>query len=401
MCSPAAVWCGGHCSFGLSRLPSLRYRTSICNRLWAGGVVVENSYDGGNVTTNPQARLGKRRTARIVAVSAIAGVVGIVGATAAGAAQAAPEQAAPQQAGTTSAGEHRIERLRLDCVVRHTEERAGVGCHWSAPTADRADGVRLLRIAVGSEQVREVVYRSSNLEVTEYADTPVRRSHRYVYMIQAISETGHVVGMSRPVTVAVPAAEDPAGIEPLRLNCAQGGSDAATDRIHIACGWSLPGAETARTLTLFRSVDGAAREAIASSHRPFQSVYRDTLPAGTSTVVYAVVATDGAGEIVAQSRPSLVQIRRTDRQPVDVRPVDERPTDVATTTVSGDVPETEVVRPTVVDPTLDVNHLDPSRTRARDTREAVVEATRVDVPQRDVPQRDLSLPDVVRQGGAD
>lgn len=98
--------------------------------------------------------------------------------------------------------DYRLEKLRLGCEVCQTDEQSGVICHWSAPTSDRAVAVRLVCVQAGSSHGRQVVYRSSNLEITEFADAPVCPGNRYVYVVQALSHSGRIVGSSRPVTVA-------------------------------------------------------------------------------------------------------------------------------------------------------------------------------------------------------
>ena len=210
-----------------------------------------------------------------------------------------------------------FEVLTLGCGVRQTDQTAAVRCRWSAPTLDAAAGLRLWRITVGADQGRQIVFRTDDVSVTSHTDAPVRPGHRYVYVIQAVNETGRTVGLSRGAAVGVPPTPDVRpDIEALRLHCRPG------DDFRVGCAWTAPTVNGARTLTLWRSVDGGARERVLSSHHPFPTAYRDTVPDGTSRVAYAVIATDSDGEIVARSRAAWVTFR-------DVAPTDVAPTDVA------------------------------------------------------------------------
>lgn len=204
-----------------------------------------------------------------------------------------------------ASSDHRPEPLRLKCEARLSEDVAGARCVWSAPISDAAAGVRLLRVAIGFDAGREVVFRTTDLSVTEHVDTPIRTGVRYAYAVIAVNDVGRIVGRSRTVVTGVRASEPPT-VEPLRLDCAAGSSGIA-ERNRVGCEWSLP-TTPARALTLWRSVDDGARERVASFGSPFAASNRDVVPAGTTSVVYAVIATDGDGEIVARSRADRVDI---------------------------------------------------------------------------------------------
>lgn len=209
-----------------------------------------------------------------------------------------------------------IEVLSLDCEATTnlgdaiaTDELAhdptyGVACRWTVPTAADAAGVKLFRVVVASGTPRQQIFATRELTDNSHLDVPVRPDQRYAYRVQALSRTGHVVSSSRTVTVAVPSVE----VEPLRLKCRAAASEVDA-RAHIGCKWTLPTEPGARTLTLWRSVDDGPRERVTSSHLPFASSYRDVVPAGTGLVVYAVIATDGAGHVVARSRADTLTIR--------------------------------------------------------------------------------------------
>lgn len=219
-----------------------------------------------------------------------------------------------------------IEALRLDCqpVTRSTVDRLddptiryGVACRWAVPTADVAASVRLLRLVVGSDQPRTQIFATRNLAENTYLDAPVRPDRRYAYRVQALNSNGRVVGSSRTVTVAVPSVD----IEPLRLQCRAADSDDSDDsatRTRIGCRWTLPTVVGARTLTLWRSVDQGPRERVVSFDQRFASSYRDVVPAASETVAYAVIATNGDGDIVARSRADIVDLGHSERPAVAV-----------------------------------------------------------------------------------
>lgn len=209
-----------------------------------------------------------------------------------------------------------VEPLELECKVvathpvtdRVTDHAVGIGCRWSVPTAPAAEWVRLIRVVVGAGEPREVIFRTRDLHENSHVDSPLRPGHRYAYRVQALTADGRVVSTSRTVIVGIPIPQ----VEPLRLKCQivdRPAVDlaAAATRVHIGCAWSLPQHVRADTITLWRSVDGGARERVVSSHQPFPTSYRDVVPAGTERVVYAVIATRG-DTLVARSRTEVVRI---------------------------------------------------------------------------------------------
>ena len=258
--------------------------------------MIEHASSGSHL---PLRRAGRRRRPRRLLGSAV------VAAAAVGTLAAAP--VAADDVGSTAdivaeRSEHRVEAMRLTCSARDGDV-AAIGCRWSVP--DGAAGVRLIRVALGSGMGRVTVYRTDDPTDNTHVDTPVRRGVRYLYAVRAIDSAGRLVGASRPVIAGVPKDDTPA-VEALRLRCE------ATGTVTVRCGWSLPD-HPARVVTLWRSVDGAARERVASFRAPFPNSNGDQVPSSSSRAVYAVIATDGAGEIVARSRatasPSPTPIR--------------------------------------------------------------------------------------------
>lgn len=316
------------------------------------------------------------RAARFAAIVAVVSVAGLAGPTVAAADQVDQLADRPIERPDVRPDDHKLEQLRLECNVRQSDGHSAIGCHWSEPTSDRAAGVRLQQIVVGAGQGRETIYRSTNLEVTEYLDTAVRQGHRYVYAVQALNHDGRVVGMSRPVNIGVPPIDppvDPPAIEVLGIHCAVGDIDPPTDRVHIGCEWRLPQAGTARLLTLWRSVDGGERERVAGFTHPFQTSYRDVVPAGTHRVAYAVIATNSEGEIVARSRAAHVAIPH-DRPPP--------PTSIVPVPSNPDVVDPEILEPVVREPapTTTVTETVPESSAPTTVAESRDESDRAEPP---------------------
>ncbi|MEL6890962.1 MAG: hypothetical protein AAFP84_05160 [Actinomycetota bacterium] len=203
-----------------------------------------------------------------------------------------------------------VEVLNLEC--RGLPDREAVGCAWQAPTDPRAVGVRLVRVAVGQGAGRVTVFRSGDLSVTHATDERVRPGVRYAYRLIALDAGGRIVGRSRAAVAGVPADPGRPDVEVLRLECEQRAV------AQVGCRWSAPTADGARVLTLWRSVDGAARERVVSFRAPFATSYVDQVPDTAQRVIYAVVVENGAGRIVARSRPDGVVIRRPDIRRHDV-----------------------------------------------------------------------------------
>ena len=114
-----------------------------------------------------------------------------------------------------------LQVVRLECAVRAPDAPDTdpvVHCRWSEPHVPPAAAVRLWRLVdPGSGDAREVVYRSDDLAVQEFADAAVRPGHVYRYALQLLGEHGRIVGRSRVETVRVPGT--PPGLEAIGLEC--------------------------------------------------------------------------------------------------------------------------------------------------------------------------------------
>ena len=266
-------------------------------------------HDGG--ISHPT-RTGRRLAGAVLAAGTLLGG----GLAVTGSASAAPTEIFD----TAIARRTDIVPITLGCSVVD-RDAPSIGCRWSIP--DGAAAFRLVRLAVGTDQGRTVVARIDDPAQNSFVDSPVRRGVRYRYVVQAYDAPGRLIGVSRPAHVGVPPADAPADVEVLRLECQ------ATSATTVRCAGSVP-TVSARILTLWRSVDGGEREVVESFAQPFPSSYGDVVPPGTARVRYAIIATDGDGEIVARSRAEVVGL--PDAPPpttdVPVRPpttIDARP----------------------------------------------------------------------------
>ena len=268
---------------------------------------------------------------------------------------------------------HVFDLLRLQCEGSDGTV-AQIACRWTVP--HNAASVKLIRVVVGSDAGRQTVFRTSDPSINRYVDSPVRRGVRYLYVVRAVDSSGALVAASRTVVAGVAESSD-SGVEALRLDCS------ATGEVTARCRWTAP-TSLARVLTLWRSVDGAARERVESFANPFPTSYGDVVPASTSRAVYAVIATDGAGEIVARSRAEGVTFPPAE---VDARPVDASPVDVLVDATDPDPagpPTPSTDRPATDRPATD---------RPQPPRTDVVNST---VPTRDAPVDEVSPTEPVR-----
>ena len=113
-----------------------------------------------------------------------------------------------------------------------------------------------------------------------------------------------VVVESQPAREIAEPIELPTPITPLSLGCEGGESDANG---HVAaCRWSTT--EDARAYQLWRIVDRGDRELVGTFDN-LTSIARDDVPNDAVLVRYAVIALDGDGEIVGQSRVQRVRFR--------------------------------------------------------------------------------------------
>ncbi len=339
-----------------------------------------------NTPTPLERRPGGRRR-RLARVGIAAGVAAVL-ALAAGSPADAAGRRTPGDGSTASADRSVVDRTVVDRTDRPIELLSltcrpigdrddAIGCAWRMPQHPDAAAVRLIRTSATSD-ARATVYRSADLSITTATDAPVRPGVRYVYRLQALSESGRIVGLSRPETAGIPV-DDPVepSVEVLRLSCAP------TSPARVACEWSAPTVDGVRRLTLWRSVDGDARERVVSFPAPVPTSYVDSVPADASRVVYAVIAENGDGRIVARSRPEGVTLgsptTSVDRVPPAPGSTSSDTTPATTAPVSPQPTATSSTTSTTVTPTA-------TSTTTPDT----TPATTAPAPRPQAPDRDIS-----------
>ena len=175
--------------------------------------------------------------------------------------------------------------------------RANV-CKWTAPTGIvvakyrvwRADGTAA-RVLIGT------VLPTATLR---YADRNIKTGHTYHYFVAGVNDAGQRVARSNVAKVYVTRAP-----QTLAFNCVLV-TDNGTS--WARCYWSNTNRAAAVRYVLYRSVDGAARQAIYRTgiHGTRSFADKDVKPG--QKVRYAVVAYDKYGHVVAFASPDTVQI---------------------------------------------------------------------------------------------
>jgi hypothetical protein len=104
-----------------------------------------------------------------------------------------------------------VEPLRLECRGGMTDERAVIGCRWSASQSERFAGYRLMR--KGPDGVCEIVFRTPDRGTTQFADHDVRPGVTYYYKVLAIGPDEKIVGESRVAEASAGPVADPASTD--------------------------------------------------------------------------------------------------------------------------------------------------------------------------------------------
>lgn len=171
-------------------------------------------------------------------------------------------------------------------------------CKWLAPEGVAVQRYHLWRTVDGGP--RQFVARKAADAELRYADFNIRTGKTYRYTVIAVNEAGTKVAKSNVAKVYV---GRPA--EPLRFNCAVIIDEGATS---VSCRWSDTTRASAVKYVLYRSVDGAAREAIYRVGEDGRRSFRDRDVKPGQAIRYAVVALNASGRIVAYGGPDRVVI---------------------------------------------------------------------------------------------
>jgi hypothetical protein len=191
--------------------------------------------------------------------------------------------------------------LRLGCSITRYHAAPAVLCKWSAAESDNLRGYRLWRtVGAPGSHARVLIGRIGADQRLRHLDTRVRRGHVYTYAVVAVGKDGSKVAVGGPVAVRIPGRH-----HGLRIACA---FRADGDLPGVGCRWSASKAPRAVGYILWRSVDGAAREAIYLTALDGQRHFFDTDIEPGQTVRYVVVAVNGAGHRVGKGGPVFVHV---------------------------------------------------------------------------------------------
>jgi hypothetical protein len=171
-------------------------------------------------------------------------------------------------------------------------------CRWSALDGAAVAQYRVWRRVDGGPA--RLIARVAPDAPLRNADFAIRPGHAYTYRVVARAADGSRLGASARVTVRVGRAP-----ELLRFNCFFK-DDAAVDG--VACRWSAATRAAAVRYVLFRSVDGAAREAIYRTPLNGRRSFLDTDVASGQRIRYAVAALAADGRVVGLSRVDAVLV---------------------------------------------------------------------------------------------
>lgn len=197
-----------------------------------------------------------------------------------------------------------LPEIKLGCALvvpnplTPTAPNRAIVCRWTAPDAVAVKSYRVWRtVDAGTRRLVATVATNANLR---HADRNIRTGHVYRYTVVGIGADGARVAKSATVAVRV---GRPA--EPLRFTCVLA-IDAGQPA--VGCRWSDTTRASAVRYVLWRSVNGAAREAIYRTGEDGRRSFVDRAVKPGQAVRYAVVALDGHGRIVAYGGPDRVVI---------------------------------------------------------------------------------------------
>jgi fibronectin type 3 domain-containing protein len=207
--------------------------------------------------------------------------------------------AAPTSSTTTTPPE-----IKLTCVLVNPNpltaawpNRADV-CRWTAPTAITVAKYRVWR--ADGTAARVLIGTVASTDTLRFADRNIKTGHTYHYFVAGVNDAGTRVARSNVSNVYVTRAP-----QTLSFNCVLV-TDNGTS--WSRCYWSNTARATAVRYVLYRSVDGAARQAIYRTGIHGTRSYADKDVKSGQKIRYAVVAYDKLGHVVAYASPDTVQI---------------------------------------------------------------------------------------------
>jgi len=238
------------------------------------------------------------RRSRLVTVLGAALVVALLLPSAAMAAPYGAAAPAPATAAPTVAAAPAIKLACALVIPVPASPTPRIVCRWSA-----FDGAAVARYRVwrrvdwGAAQQVAMVAPTAPLR---YADFAIRPGHTYTYRIVAVAANGTRLGASASVSVRVGPAP-----EVLRFNCFYK-VDATVKG--VACWWAASSRPAAVRYVLYRSVNGAAREAVYRTPLSGRRSFLDKDVSSGQSIRYAVVAYSSTGRVVGLSRVDTVLV---------------------------------------------------------------------------------------------
>ena len=191
--------------------------------------------------------------------------------------------------------------IRLGCALVIPVPRTvrpAIVCRWSEPEGVKVRAYRLWRVV--DARPRELIATVAAGDPRRHADKDIASGHDYTYRVVALGPDGSRVAVSNRVTVHVGRQA-----EVLRFDCAYVIDGSVNG---VACRWSATTRPAAVRYVLYRSVDGAAREAIYRTTIDGRRSFLDTDVAAGQRIRYAVVALSATGRVVAVGGPDAVLV---------------------------------------------------------------------------------------------
>lgn len=191
--------------------------------------------------------------------------------------------------------------IKLGCALvipAPVSTKPRIVCRWSALEGAAVAEYRVWRrVDGGPSKLIATVRPTAPLRHSDFA---IRPGHTYTYVIVARAADATRLGVSARVSVRV--GRTP---EALRFNCFYK-IDAAIEG--VACRWAASTRAAAVRYVLYRSVDGAAREAIYRTPLNGRRSFLDTDVESGQRIRYAVVALSATGRVVGLSRVDTVLV---------------------------------------------------------------------------------------------
>jgi hypothetical protein len=206
----------------------------------------------------------------------------------------------PPQGGTAAPAAVTTPAIDLTCRLNlavMTEARPHVVCTWNAFAGEVAR-YRVWRSV--DDRPRELVGRVAADQPLRFVDRSITGGHAYHYRVVAVRADGARLAVSDRATVRYGRAP-----EVLRFNCAYVIDDATSG---ARCWWAASTRPAAVRYVLFRSVDGAAREAVYRTPLNGRRTYLDKEVAAGQSIRYAVVALAVDGRVVGIGGPDTVVV---------------------------------------------------------------------------------------------